>query len=202
MKKTSWLVLVSGLVVFASCGGNDTKTENENTQTVEVKSVGGDLTIGYYDMDKIATDFDFYVNTQKELESKKKSIDNKLAAQQKAYESAAIALQKGVNANTLSQNQIEAYQIKMRNAEEETFKIQQTEGMAFENESMKANEVLVNKIDNYAKEFAEKNGIKLFLSKAVGGQVSYVDTTFNMTDAFISFMNSKEEEITKDTQSK
>ena len=169
--------LVFGLLAvtaFSSCG--DSKKETESTDEkespkVEVKSVG-DLTIGYYDMAKIATDFDFYVNTQKSLEKKKMSFDSKLSVQQKAYENAAVALQKGMNNNTLSPNQIAGYQDKMRKAEEETFRLQQSEGMALENESMKANEVLINKIEAYAKDFAEQNGIKLFLSKAVGGQVT------------------------------
>lgn len=197
--------LVFGLLAvttFSSCG--DSKKETESTDEkespkVEVKSVG-DLTIGYYDMAKIATDFDFYVNTQKSLEKKKMSFDSKLSVQQKAYENAAVALQKGMNNNTLSPNQIAGYQDKMRKAEEETFRLQQSEGMALENESMKANEVLINKIEAYAKDFAEQNGIKLFLSKAVGGQVTYVDSTFNMTDSFIDFMNKKEKKIEEETK--
>jgi outer membrane protein len=192
------IVFLAGILV--SCGEKDAK-EKEKDPVVEVKSVG-ELTIGYYEMEKIATDFKFYVDTQKDLEKKKKSLDDKLAAQQKAYESAAIALQNGVNSNTLSPNQVEAYQIKMRKAEEETFRIQQGEGMSLEKESMNANEVLMNKIEKYAKEFAEKNKIKLFLSKAVGGQVAYVDSTFNMTDPFIQYMNDQEDEINSDSGKK
>lgn len=197
--------LVFGFVAVLSISAcSDSKKETESTDEnenpkVEVKSVG-ELTIGYYDMAKIATDFDFYVNTQKSLEKKKMSFDSKLSVQQKAYENAAVALQKGMNSNTLSPNQIAGYQDKMRKAEEETFRLQQSEGMALENESMKANEVLINKIEAYAKDFAEQNGLKLFLSKAVGGQITYVDSTFNMTDSFIDFMNKKEKKIEEETK--
>lgn len=200
MKIKFYTLLIPSALLLTACGDKNTKEADEKPdQKVEVKSVG-DLTIGYYDMEKIATDFDFYVKTQKQLEAKRKSLEGKIAAQQKVYESAAIALQKGVNTNTLSQNQIEGYQIKMRGAEEEIYRIQQGEGVALDQESMSANEILINKIEMYAKEFSEKNGLKLFLSKSVGGQVSFIDSTFNMTDPFITYMNEKESEITKDTE--
>jgi outer membrane protein len=200
MQYMNKLIIGFAALAIIGCGEKSSKEEKEDPK-VEIKSVG-DLTIAYYEMDKIATDFEFYVDTQKDLEKKKKAMDDKLIVQQKAYESAAIALQNGMNSNTLSPNQAEAYQIKMRKAEEETFRIQQGEGLSLEKESMNANEVLMNKIEKYAKEFAEKNKIKLFLSKAVGGQVAYVDSTFNMTDPFIKYMNDQEDEINKDAEKK
>jgi Skp family chaperone for outer membrane proteins len=200
MQYMNKLIIGFAAIAIIGCGEKSSKEEKEDPK-VEIKSVG-DLTIAYYEMDKIAIDFKFYVDTQKDLEKKKKAMDDKLIVQQKAYESAAIALQNGMNSNTLSPNQAEAYQIKMRKAEEETFKIQQGEGLSLEKESMNANEVLMNKIEKYAKEFAEKNKIKLFLSKAVGGQVAYVDSTFNMTDPFIKYMNEQEDEINKDAEKK
>lgn len=193
------LTYLAFVILLSSCGGDDKKKETEDAPVnVQVKSVG-DLTIGYYEMEKISTDFDFYVDTQKELEGKKKIIDDKIAVQQKAYENAAIALQKGMNSNTLTPNQAQGYQAKMQQAEEAMMRIQQTDLMAFEQESLKANEVLMNKMDAYAQAFAEKNQLKLFLSKAVGGQIAYIDSTFNMTNQFIEFMNKKEDKINEET---
>lgn len=192
--------LIVGIVsaVLASCGGGETKKE-DTPLNVEVKSVG-ELTIGYYEQDSIAVQFDFYKNTQKSLEDKKKKIDAKIAIQQKAYESAAIALQSGMQNNVLSQNQAEAYQMKMARAEQEVMQIQQNEMVPFEEESFKANEVLMNKIDSYSKEFAKKHKLKLFLVRAKGGQIGYVDTEFDKTKEFIEFMNKKEKELEEDAK--
>ena len=188
-------LLLAGVVGFTlvSCGGDDKKTTDEPV-SVEVTSVG-ELTIGYYDYDSIATQFNFYVETQSRLEEKKKKIDAKIAVQQKAYESAGIALQNGMQSQILSQNQAEAYQMKMAKAEQEMMRIQQTELVPFEKESFEANEILMNKIDAYSKQFAEQNKLKLFLTRAKGGQVAFADPSFNMTTEFINFMNKKEDEI-------
>lgn len=185
-------------VLLTSCGG-DSEAKTEEPVNVEVKSVG-ELTFAYYDQDSIATQFNFYVETQTALEAKKKKIDAKVAVQQKAYESAGIALQNGMQSNILSQNQAEAYQRKMAQCEQEMMRIQQNELVPFEKESFEANTVLMNKIDAYSKAFAEKNGLKLFFTKAIGGQVAYVDPQFNMTTEFIDFMNKKEEDLNIDTQ--
>lgn len=185
-------------VLLTSCGG-DSEVKTEEPVNVEVKSVG-ELTFAYYDQDSIATQFNFYVETQTALEAKKKKIDAKVAVQQKAYESAGIALQNGMQSNILSQNQAEAYQRKMAQCEQEMMRIQQNELVPFEKESFEANTVLMNKIDAYSKAFAEKNGLKLFFTKAIGGQVAYVDPQFNMTTEFIDFMNKKEEDLNIDTQ--
>lgn len=196
MKKIFNSSIIASFLVLTACSGgekSEAKKSDEPAKT-QVKSVGP-LTIAYYQQDSIATKFSFYVETQKTLEGKKAKIDAKVAVQQKAYESAAYALQSGMQSNSLSQNQAEGFQRKMAQCEQEVMRIQQTELASFEQESFDANNVLMNKIEAYAKEFSEKNGIKLFLSKAVGGQILYVDTQFDMTSDFINFMNNKEEEL-------
>jgi len=196
MKNSIKVSAIAIALVFSSCSG-DSKSEakkSDEPTKVQVKSVGP-LTIAYFQQDSIATNFNFYVETQKTLEGKKAKIDAKVAVQQKAYENAAYALQSGMQSNSLSQNQAEGFQRKMAQCEQEVMRIQQTELMSFEQESFDANSVLMNKIEAYAKEFAEKNNIKLFLSKAIGGQILYVDSQFDMTGDFIDFMNNKEDEL-------
>lgn len=187
------LVLSAIGIVMTACGEKKSAEVDENLN-VEVKSVG-ELTIAYYEQDSIAKHFDFYVKTQKSLEEKKKKIDAKIAIQQKAYESAAVALQSGMQNNVLSQMQAEGYQMKMAKAEQEVMMIQQKELGPFEEESFKANEVLMNKIDAYGKEFSKKHKLKLFLVRAKGGQIAFVDPQFDKTMEFIEYMNKKEKQI-------
>lgn len=195
----NFLLVGTVAAALVSCGGDSETSAENDPVNVEVKSVG-ELTIGYYEQDSIATQFTFYVETQKNLEAKKKKIDAKIAVQQKAYESAGIALQNGMQSNILSQNQAEAYQRKMAQCEQEMMRIQQVELVPFEQESFEANNVLMNKIDAYSREFAKMNSLKLFLTRATGGQVAYVEPEFDMTGQFIKFMNKKEEEINNDIE--
>lgn len=199
MKRVLNISIIASLLVLTACSGEEktnVKKSDEPAKT-QVKSVGP-LTIAYFQQDSIATNFSYYVETQKSLEAKRAKIEAKVAVQQKAYESAAYALQSGMQNNSLSQNQAEGFQRKMAQCEQEVMRIQQTEMASFEQESFEANNVLMNKIETYAKEFSEKNKIKLFVSKVAGGQVLYIDEQFDMTSDFIYFMNNKEDELNKE----
>jgi Skp family chaperone for outer membrane proteins len=195
MKKI--FVLASIAAVLSACGGDDKETTTKTDDTpvnVEVKSVG-ELTMAYYEMDSISTGFTFYVETMKVLETKKKNLETKLAGQQSSYESTARAYQTGLQANTLSANQAAGYEEKLRGIQQKIMEIEQTEGIQLEQEMMSANNDLMNKIDSYGKTYCEKHGIKMLLSKGKGGQVVYMDPTFDKTSEFINYMNTKESEI-------
>ena len=192
--KKQLIIIAAAFLVLSSCGGGDTKKEGSKTPKVESRDMNG-LKIAFYDQDSVAAKFDFYVNTQEELGNKRAALENKIAVQQKAYQDAAMALQRGLQANSLSQVQIEGYQRKMQRSEEEVYRIQQTDGGKLESESMNANEVLIGKIEQYAKEFSEENGIDVLLSKAKGGQIAYISGSFDVSSEFIDYMNKKEKEI-------
>ena len=55
--------------------------------------------------------------------------------------------------------------------------------------------VLENKLLKYSEDFAKENGIKLLIAKGAGGGISYIDSAFDVTDAFIQYMNAKEKEL-------
>jgi Skp family chaperone for outer membrane proteins len=190
--------LFMGLLV--SCGGDDKKEQSEETPTtVEVKSVG-ELTIGYYDLDSIATGFSFYKETQARLEKKGKQIEDRMNAWQQKGQKAAIALQAGMQNQTLTENQVIAYQKKIQECENKIIQIQQNELEPFQQENFEMNQVLTNKVDAYGRDFSKKHALKLFFSVSKGGTVAYVDSTFNMTTEFINYMNEREKQIDADTE--
>lgn len=195
------LLITSFAATLISCGDGANKETKESIddKPVNVATTSmGDLTIAYYEMDSIASSFTFYVNTKKDIDTKRSNLESKIQVQQVNYQKAGEALQKGVQNQTLSQNQIEGYQRKMQSAEQEIYRLQQTEGMQIEAESMQATENLTKKIDSYAATFSKKHGLKIFFSKAIGGQLTYVDPSFDMTTEFIEYINKKEQEIEAD----
>ena len=166
----------------------------EPMTNIEVKSVG-ELTIGYYDLEKIPTEFTFYKETQLSLASEGASLEKELMRWQEEGTRAQNQLQQGAQAQTLTDNQMITLQNKIRDCETKIMQIQRDKLEPYQQKSYELNQVLANKIDAYGREFSQNNGLKLFLSYQMGGGVTYIDSSFNMTDEFITFMNDKEKAL-------
>jgi Skp family chaperone for outer membrane proteins len=140
----------------------------------------------------------FYKETQMKLESEGAALEKELMRWQEEGTRAQNQLQQGAQAQTLTDNQMIALQNKIRNCETKIMQIQRDKLEPFQQKSYELNQVLANKIDAYGRVFSQENGLKLFLSYQIGGGVTFIDSTFNMTNQFIAFMNAREKELNND----
>lgn len=196
MKKLILGVAVLGLL--ASCGGDkdgkkaDGKTVIETTVT---SANAGDLTIGYYNADKLTTDFDFMRETDVKLQAEGRAIEEKLVRWQNIGQQSLAALEKGAQDGTLSVDQQIALDKKMQNAQRNIQQIQQTDYMDLQQRQGELSMVLEKKLLTYSEEFAKANGIKLIFARGGGSGISYIDDAFDITDEFIEYMNAKEKAL-------
>lgn len=186
--------------VLASCGNEPSKKDKDDKKDTVIKTEvastnAGDLTIAYYETEKLTTDFDFYKKTSSELEKEGGAIQKNLENWQRTYELNARKMTEGMQNGTLSTSQIEGYDKKVKDAEKNIVAIQQNQMMAFQTKQQKLTEVLDNKLKKYSEDFAKANGIKMLYSKGPGSPISYIDPAFDVTDAFVKYMNAKEKEI-------
>lgn len=191
MNKT---LLIIGLLATTLVACNDNK-KKESNETVETSSNSEGMNIAFYVQDSVPNQFEFYKTTQAELEAKAQAFQNKLIQLQNEYQSLGGEFQRKVQANVLSQNQIQAYQQRIANKEAQIMQVQQNEGGKLEQEQFEGNVLLINKIEEYAQDFAKQNGYTIFLSKSTGGNVMFVDSSMDVTTEFIAFMNAQEEAL-------
>lgn len=191
MKKT---VLIVGLVAttLVACGEKK-KTNIDTPEVTESNSEG--MNIAFYVQDSVPNHFEFYKTTQAELEAKGEAFQAKLMKLQNEYQALGGEFQRKVQANTLSDNQIRAYQQRVQNKEAQILQVQQSEGAKLEQEQFEGNVLLINKIEEYAQEFAKQKGFSIFLSKSTGGNVMFVESSMDVTTEFIDFMNAKEDAL-------
>ena len=133
MKNLFLGVAVVGLL--ASCGGDDKEGKKESTviETKVTSADAGDLTIGYYDAEKLATDFDFMRETDEKLKAEGAAIEEKLIRWQNIGQQSLSALEKGSQDGTLSVDQQIALDKKMQNAQRQIQNTQQTEYFDLQN---------------------------------------------------------------------
>lgn len=190
MNKT---LLIIGLLATTLIACNNKKKKDDTNEEVASSSSANEMNIAFYVQDSVPNQFEFYKTTQAELEAKATAFQNKIMKLQSQYQALGGEFQRKVQANTLSENQIRAYQERIANKEGQIMQIQQTEGAQLEKEQFDGNVLLINKIEEYAQEYAKKNGYTLFLSKSTGGNVMFVDPSMDVTSDFIAYMNQQEE---------
>ncbi|GAB5419252.1 MAG: hypothetical protein Crog4KO_32960 [Crocinitomicaceae bacterium] len=198
MKKLLLGVAVFGLLV--SCGEDDKEGKGEDSTVIETKVTSanaGDLTIGYYDAEKLVTDFDFMRETDVKLKKEGEAIQKKMINWQTVMQSSYQKLQDP----SLSVDQQLAYDRKMQNAQKQIQQIEQTELYDLQERQAKLSMALEQKLLKYSEEFGKANGIKLIFARGAGSGISYIDEAFDITDEFIKYMNAKEKAIEDDINS-
>lgn len=204
MKYVAIAILATG--VLTSCGGEDAKKGDKDKEgtVIETKVTSadaGDLTIGFYETEKLATDFDFMREANEELTSEGAAIEKELINWQRSLETNYTNLQTGMNDGTLTVAEQMALDKKVQQAQGMIQNIQQTKGMQFSEKQADLGMKLEKKLLKYSEEFAEANGIKLLFARGPGSGISYIDGAFDVTDDFIKYMNARQKELMGETAS-
>jgi len=191
--------LILGLAVLGmlvSCGSDDSdekggKNDSKVIETKVTSANAGDLTIGYYDIEKLYSEFTFFTTKGAELEKKAKDIEDKLVRWQQIGQSNLNKLQDP----SLSMDQQIAADKKMQQAQSMIQQIKQGEAYNLQMEQAKFNTALEQKLLKYSESYGKENGIKLIFARGAGSGISYIDSAFDITDSFIEYMNAKEDSL-------
>lgn len=196
-----WILGFAVLGLLTSCGGEDTeekegKKESKVIETKVTSANAGDLTIGYYDTEKLYTDFKFFSTKGAELEAKAQGLEAELLKWQQIGQSNLNKIQDP----SLSVEQQMAADKKMQQAQAKIQQIQQGDAYNLQLEQAQFNATLEEKLLKYSEEYGKENGIKLIFARGAGSGISYIDEAFDITDSFIAYMNAKEEALNQELE--
>jgi outer membrane protein len=180
MKNVFIIVGLSALII--SCG------ENNISQTID----GSDVKFGFYIKDSIPEHFTFYMNAQKQLDEKGRAYEERLYNLQTKGQQMLANYQKQVGAGLLSNNQIARKEQEIQLVQQQIQILQETDGADLNREGNDMTIQVVDKMSKYGKEYAQNNGISVFLGAEQGGGVLYMDSTMDVTMDFIDYMNKQE----------
>jgi Skp family chaperone for outer membrane proteins len=137
------------------------------------------------------------MDSQDEITILEEGLNAKLGAFQAEYQRLGGEYQSKMAQGLLSPDGQKFYENKIRKIELDITSLQETEGAALQDQAMKFQEEFLKKLEDSAKEYAEKNGINLFLAKEKIGVVLYADSVMDVTMDFVKFMNDAEKESNK-----
>lgn len=191
---------LSASLLTASCGNDNSSnsTDNEVVTPVEKKQMGEGSTgiaMAFYYQDSIATQFGFYKEVDSMIRSKELNFQKELEAKYRAYQAYEADIQKKMQNNEITGYQIEEIQQVAMQKQQSIQQFEQQRGAALQNESMKYQTALMNKIAEAGKEFSDKKEIDLLFFYQKGGQITFINNAYDVTEEFISYLNKREDEL-------
>ncbi|MDG1334216.1 MAG: OmpH family outer membrane protein [Crocinitomicaceae bacterium] len=176
-------VAIAMIALLASCGDKETKPTN---------SSDSGLSVVFYVKDSVATHYTYFMESQEEIVEMEAAVGAKANELQQQYGQLANEYQSKMQRGLLSKNGESYYTKKLQDLQLEMTSLEQTEGAELNKKAEKFQEELLEKLDAYGKEFAEKNGYNLILAKEKMGGIMYADESMDVTMDLIEFMNEQD----------
>lgn len=188
--------------LITSCE-NETKetpitSEEKPVEPVKKRQMGdGDdgIAIAFYHQDSIATQFNFYREIDSMLKVKEENFKSELEAKYRSYQAYEADIQKRMDNNEITGYQIEEIQQTAMQKQQSIQQFEQQRGAALQKESLQYQTALMNKINEAGSEFSGKRDIDLLFFYQKGGQITFINNAYDVTDDFISYLNKREEEL-------
>ena len=200
-----YLVFIGiALVSLTSC----VNSEKEETvvaetpviaETKEIKEMGG-LKICFYNQDSLQIHFNYFREQDSIITKKQLAYQNEIQRKSQDLQNYIIKYEERAKANLLSQNEAMQMQQAAQQKEQTIMQYQQTVGARLEEETYKKMEVIGNKIEFFATQYAEENGIDLLLVHARGGQFKYLHSSMDVTKEFTRYLNKHQDNLTGDIE--
>ena len=151
----------------------------------------GDISIAYFNMDSVMSQWDLYDDYQQDLSQKQTELEADFAGRTETFyqsvQDAQYKIQKGLVTRT------EAEQLQQQLAtEEQNLQVLQNQYMTqLQEEGMVKNRQMLDKIETYVAELSETQGYSYVYSYSFGGNLIYGAKSLDITAAVVEGLNVK-----------
>ena len=149
----------------------------------------GDISIAYFNMDSVMSQWDLYDDYQQDLSQKQTELEADFAGRTETFyqsvQDAQYKIQKGLVTRT------EAEQLQQQLAtEEQNLQVLQNQYMTqLQEEGMVKNRQMLDKIETYVAELSETQGYSYVYSYSFGGNLIYGAKSLDITTAVVEGLN-------------
>lgn len=179
-----WILGLAVVGLLVSCGAEEKEDSKEKSKETKEKS----LKIAYYDLGLMFNDLDYTKEINVQLQSELMGLQQEY---QKLQQQVQTNFQRMQNPNLSVDQQIAADKAKQR-AEKKMQELQQGPLYELEMKQAQLQDQLTGYLLQYSEEYAKANGISVMYATGIpGGQISYMDKSFDVTTEFTKYVNDK-----------
>jgi len=177
------------LFVFHFTGGKKT-TGNTDTDAAEM-AVPSDISIAYFNMDTVMSQWDLYFDYQQELQQKQTEMEADFAGRTETFYQSVQDAQYKIERGLVTRSEAQELQQRLGAEEQNLMTLQNQYATELQEEGLVRNRRMLDMIEQYVAELSKANGYSYVYSYSFGGNLIYGAKPYDITTQVVAGLNEK-----------
>jgi len=180
---------VIALFVLHFTGGE--KTEKKATKAAVQMADPSDISIAYFNMDSVMSQWDLYFEFQQELGQKQSEMEADFAGKTESFYQRVQDAQYKIERQLVTRSEAEQLQQGLAAEEQNLMALQNQYQADLQEQGMVKNRQMIDMIERYITELSEATGYSYVYSYSFGGNLVYGAKPYDITSQVVAGLNEK-----------
>jgi len=177
------------LFVFHFTGGEKKVKADEASTSLTANP--SDISIAYFNMDSVMSQWDLYFDYQQELQQKQTEMEADFAGRTETFYQSVQDAQYKIERGLVTRAEAEQLQQQLGAEEQNLMTLQNQYAAELQEEGLVKNRKMLDMIEQYVKELSEDNGYSYVYSYSFGGNLIYGAKPYDITAQVVAGLNEK-----------
>jgi len=188
---TNVVLAAAVVVLFVLHFSGGEKTENKTEQSNVQMADPSDISIAYFNMDSVMSQWDLYFEYQQELGQKQSELEADFAGKTESFYQRVQDAQYKIERQLVTRSEAEQLQQSLAAEEQNLMALQNQYTADLQEQGMVKNRQMIDMIERYVKELSESTGYSYVYSYSFGGNLIYGAKTYDITTQVVAGLNQK-----------
>ena len=178
------------LFVFHFTGGEKHERGGEEAETA-LTAIPGDISIAYFNMDSVMSQWDLYYDYQQDLAQKQTELETDFAGRTETFYQSVQDAQYKIERGLVTRSEAEQLQTQLQNQQQNLQQLQNDYMSQLQEEGMVKNRKMLDMIERYVAELSQENGFSYVYSYTFGGNLIYGAKPYDITAQVVKGLNER-----------
>jgi len=179
------------IVLFVFHFSGDKKVDAGKDSAAALLANPGDISIAYFNMDSVMTQWDLYDEYQQDLEQKQTELEADFAGRTETFYQSVQDAQYRIQRGLVTRSEAEQLQQQLASEEQNLQLLQNQYAVQLQEEGMVKNRQMLDMIERYVAELSEAAGYSYVYSYTFGGNLIYGAKPYDITAQVVQGLNER-----------
>jgi len=154
-------------------------------------AIPGDISIAYFNMDSVMSQWDLYYDYQQDLEAKQTELETDFAGRTETFYQSVQDAQYKIERGLVTRSEAEELNQQLQNQQQNLQNLQNQYMSQLQEEGMVKNRQMLDMIEKYVAELSQANGFSYVYSYSFGGNLIYGAKPYDITAQVVQGLNER-----------